>query len=192
MIRRITVAAVCLSAVAGAPFAAAEPIALVSHVAPVQAKQGHTRQETKYLRLYWRVVREHGRRAPGRNIVTRGIRTHGRVRDASRRELATSIRTFRRWLAPPTPPVASTDRVPHGQTPAYSGGRWAIPASIVMCESGGNYNAVNGSSGARGAYQLMPSTYAAYGGDGSWSPADQDRVAAKVWAGGAGRGQWSC
>jgi hypothetical protein len=133
MIRRITVAAVCLSAVAGAPFAAAEP-ALVNHIVRAEAK-GHTRQETKYLRL---------------------------------------------------------DRVPHGQTPAYSGGRWAIPASIVMCESGGNYNAVNGSSGARGAYQLMPSTYAAYGGDGSWSPADQDRVAAKVWAGGAGRGQWSC
>lgn len=153
----------------------------------------HTRLERKYLHLYWKVVRAHGRQAPGRNIVTRGYRTaRGHVRVASNGEIGRSSRTFKRWLAPPPPPIRPSDRTPHGQAPAYAGGRWAIPASIVMCESHGNYNAVNGSSGARGAYQLLPSTYYANGGDGSWSPADQDRVAARVWAGGAGRGQWAC
>ena len=147
--------------------------------------------EHRYEKLYWRVVRSHGRRAPGRNLVTRGISTHGRVRAASTRELARSIRTFKRWLAPPRGPVAATDRTPHGQSPAYAGGKWAIPAYIVMCESGGDYGAVNSSSGARGAYQLMPSTYYANGGDGSWSPADQDRVAAKVYAE-QGAAPWEC
>jgi hypothetical protein len=188
-LKRITIVAACLSAAVGAPLASAEPLAQLGRG---QQTKHHTKLETKYLKLYWAVVRHHGRRTPGRNIVTRGIRTHGRDREPSRAELGRSIRTFMRWLAPPVARAARTDRVPHGQTAAYAGGRWAIPASIVMCESGGNYNAVNGSSGARGAYQLMPSTYYGHGGDGSWSPADQDRVAARVWNGGAGRSQWAC
>jgi hypothetical protein len=96
----------------------------------------HTRLERKYLHLYWKVVRAHGRQAPGRNIVTRGYRTaRGHVRVASNGEIGRSNRTFKRWLAPPPPPIRPSDRVPHGQAPAYAGGRWAIPASIVMCES---------------------------------------------------------
>ena len=35
-----------------------------------------------------------------------------------------------------------------------------------MCESGGNYGAVNPSSGAGGAYQILPSTWELYGGQG--------------------------
>ena len=38
-------------------------------------------------------------------------------------------------------------------------GDWAIPQAIVMCESGGNFGAVNPSSGAGGAYQILPSTW---------------------------------
>ena len=45
-------------------------------------------------------------------------------------------------------------------------GDYAIPNAIVMCESGGNYNAVNPSSGAGGAYQILPSTWDLYGGSG--------------------------
>jgi hypothetical protein len=45
-------------------------------------------------------------------------------------------------------------------------GDWAIPSSIVMCESGGNFGAVNPSSGAGGAYQILPSTWKLYGGEG--------------------------
>src|SRR5262249_7904139 len=38
-------------------------------------------------------------------------------------------------------------------------GNYVIPAAIVQCESGGNYGAVNPSSGAGGAYQILPSTW---------------------------------
>jgi peptidoglycan hydrolase CwlO-like protein len=74
------------------------------------------------------------------------------------------------------------------------GGPYSIPTYIVMCESGGNYSAVNSSSGAGGAYQIMPSTWEAYGGTGlpqDASKAEQDRIAALIWAD-SGPGAWSC
>ena len=75
-------------------------------------------------------------------------------------------------------------------------GDFAIPQSIVMCESGGNYGAVNPTSGAGGAYQMLPSTYQGLGGKyGSPNTApkwEQDRLAAKLWAGGRGAGNWEC
>jgi septal ring factor EnvC (AmiA/AmiB activator) len=75
-------------------------------------------------------------------------------------------------------------------------GDFSIPTSIVMCESGGNYNAVNPSSGAGGAYQMLPSTYKGLGGQYSSPQAapksEQDRLAAKLWAGGSGAGNWAC
>lgn len=75
-----------------------------------------------------------------------------------------------------------------------STGHYPIPASIVMCESGGNYRAVNPSTGAGGAYQILPSTWASYGGTGlpqDAPPAEQDAIAAKIYAT-DGRGAWSC
>ena len=78
--------------------------------------------------------------------------------------------------------------------PAYLGGPYAIPTSIVMCESGGNYHALNSSSGAGGAYQILPSTWAAYGGQGAPQDApkaEQDRIAAEIWRD-SGPGAWSC
>jgi hypothetical protein len=86
----------------------------------------------------------------------------------------------------------STRRATPGSTGASHG--YTIPASIVMCESGGNYRAVNPSSGAGGAYQILPSTWAAYGGSGlpqDAPPAEQDAIAAKIYASG-GPSQWSC
>lgn len=149
--------------------------------------------EQKYSDLRTVVVKRFGKNAAGRNIRRQGLRTpHGRVIEARPRHLARSIRTFRRYLAPPPAPVAAGDRT--SSQPAYAGGRWAIPAGIVMCESRGDYGAVNPSSGAGGAYQILPSTWAAYGGSGAPQnapPAEQDRVAARVWAG-QGRGAWVC
>jgi peptidoglycan hydrolase CwlO-like protein len=78
--------------------------------------------------------------------------------------------------------------------PAYSGGPYAIPTYIVICESGGNYQALNPSSGAGGAYQILPSTWHAYGGQGlphQASKAEQDRIAAQIWAD-SGPSAWSC
>jgi septal ring factor EnvC (AmiA/AmiB activator) len=73
-------------------------------------------------------------------------------------------------------------------------GDWAIPAAIVMCESGGNFTAVNPTSGAGGAYQILPSTWRLYGGEGlpqDAPPAEQHRIAALIWAD-SGAGAWEC
>ncbi len=73
-------------------------------------------------------------------------------------------------------------------------GAWAIPEAIVMCESGGNFSALNPSSGAGGAYQILPSTWAAYGGKGlphRGSPAEQHRIAAMIWSD-SGPSAWVC
>ncbi len=80
------------------------------------------------------------------------------------------------------------------QTVASWVGDWAIPEAIVMCESGGNFNAVNPSSGAGGAYQILPSTWRLYGGSGSpqdASPSEQSRIAAQIWAE-SGPSAWAC
>jgi septal ring factor EnvC (AmiA/AmiB activator) len=76
----------------------------------------------------------------------------------------------------------------------WLGGPFSIPSYIVMCESGGNYGAVNPSSGAGGAYQILPSTWELYGGNGAPQDApkaEQDRIAAKIWAD-SGSGAWVC
>ena len=79
--------------------------------------------------------------------------------------------------------------------PAGGSGGWAIPAAIVMCESGGQ-NLPPNSAGASGYYQILPSTWKGAGGSGPAaylaSKAEQDRVAAQLWAGGAGASNWVC
>jgi len=73
-------------------------------------------------------------------------------------------------------------------------GDWAIPQAVVMCESGGNFNAVNPSSGAGGAYQILPSTWRLYGGSGSpqdASPSEQSQIASQIWAD-SGPSAWAC
>jgi len=73
-------------------------------------------------------------------------------------------------------------------------GNWAIPSAIVQCESGGNFRAVNPSSGAGGAYQILPSTWRLYGGQGlpqDASPAEQSSIAAQIWAD-SGPSAWVC
>ncbi len=81
-----------------------------------------------------------------------------------------------------------------GEVERWLGGPYAIPAYIVMCESGGNYGAVNPSSGAGGAYQILPSTWKLYGGQGepqNAPKAEQDRIAAEIWAD-SGSSAWVC
>lgn len=76
----------------------------------------------------------------------------------------------------------------------WLGGPYSIPTYIVMCESGGNYGAVNPGSGAGGAYQILPSTWALYGGNGAPQDApkaEQDRIAAEIWAD-SGGSAWVC
>jgi septal ring factor EnvC (AmiA/AmiB activator) len=76
----------------------------------------------------------------------------------------------------------------------WLGGPYSIPTYIVMCESGGDYSALNPSSGAGGAYQILPSTWELYGGQGepqNASKEEQDRIAAEIWAD-SGGGAWVC
>jgi septal ring factor EnvC (AmiA/AmiB activator) len=76
----------------------------------------------------------------------------------------------------------------------WLGGPYSIPAYIVMCESGGDYSALNPSSGAGGAYQVLPSTWELYGGQGEPQNApkdEQDRIAGEIWAD-SGGGAWVC
>jgi septal ring factor EnvC (AmiA/AmiB activator) len=76
----------------------------------------------------------------------------------------------------------------------WLGGPFSIPSYIVMCESGGNYGAINPSSGAGGAYQILPSTWELYGGQGepqNAPKAEQDQIAAEIWAD-SGPGAWVC
>ncbi|MEA2170499.1 MAG: hypothetical protein QOF76_3799 [Solirubrobacteraceae bacterium] len=76
-----------------------------------------------------------------------------------------------------------------------SSGPWGIPAAIVMCESGGQNLSPN-AAGASGYYQFLPSTWAGLGGSTpaayQATKAEQDRLAAKLWAGGAGAHNWVC
>ena len=76
-----------------------------------------------------------------------------------------------------------------------SGCDYAIPCPIVMCESGGSYDAENPTSTASGAYQITDGTWNGYGGYSHASdapPAVQDERASQIWAGGAGRSNWVC
>lgn len=89
--------------------------------------------------------------------------------------------------------------------PAYTGGGGSgcvIPAYICQRESGFSYTALNPSSGAGGMYQLMPSTADAVARQiGRYdlvgvpphlmAAADQDLLAATLWAGGAGCAHWN-
>jgi Transglycosylase-like domain len=74
-------------------------------------------------------------------------------------------------------------------------GPWAIPWSVVQCESGGQ-NLPPNWAGASGYYQIIPSTWRHFGGSGSaaWqaSKGEQDRVATRIWGGGGGAHNWDC
>jgi hypothetical protein len=101
--------------------------------------------------------------------------------------VAAQERAARQFTAPSSAPKALG--------PAKGSGGWSIPWSIVQCESGGQ-NFTPNSAGASGYYQFMPQTWKALGGSTPQayqaSKAEQDRLAAKLWNGGAGAGNWDC
>ncbi len=95
---------------------------------------------------------------------------------------------------PPAAPPATPATPATGAPTSWSSGGYAIPSGIVQCESGGNYAAVNPSTGAGGAYQILPSTWQAYGGQGlpqDASPAEQGRIASEIYAS-QGPSAWTC
>jgi hypothetical protein len=158
-------------------------------------------EQTNHLRA--EVVAEFGKRAPGRNIVRWGVlERDGKTRPANHAELLTYRDILARMLTPPAPAltiVSSPEPTPSGslsstpeaatvQNTASSPGAsssGSLPACTWQPESGGSWSAVNPSSGAGGYYQILPSTWAAYGGTGSpqsASPAEQTAIAQEIWA----------
>lgn len=143
-----------------------------------------------YSAYYYAVRDRHGRRAPGRNIRRFGVKSARGVRTATSRELARSIRTFRRWLHP-APVVAavaaSSPTVTASIAQPVTGG---MPDCTWKPESGGSYTASN-PSGAYGKYQIMPVHYGQGGvcaGMGK-SPSEQEVCARRVFSS-SGAGAW--
>jgi peptidoglycan hydrolase CwlO-like protein len=113
------------------------------------------------------------------------------VRAAS---LATLKERIGTWVSDIEAAEAASRAAAEEEVGRWLGGPFSIPAYIVMCESGGDYGALNASSGAGGAYQILPSTWDLYGGEGEPQEApkeEQDRIAAEIWAD-SGGGAWVC
>jgi hypothetical protein len=168
-----------------------------------QPNNGFSKMDERYLQVYescWHAFHSQC----GRNRVDDGNVNGSPVTAAQERS---STQTMERWLNPPAPepaaqssavsvaaPTPAAPSVPapaassggcSGVTPYEGGGQcWAIPYSIVQCESGGQDIPNSQGSGAEGFYQLMS------GGTGD--KASQDAAAAALWNGGAGAGAWVC
>jgi peptidoglycan hydrolase CwlO-like protein len=120
----------------------------------------------------------------------------GADREASLSQLKSSIG---KWVAEVQEARAaeaklSSEAAAEEEVGRWLGGPYSIPTYIVMCESGGNYSALNPSSGAGGAYQVLPSTWELYGGKGepqTAPKAEQDRIASEIWAD-SGTSAWVC
>jgi len=108
--------------------------------------------------------------------------------------LATLKERIGTWVSDIEAAEAASRAAAEEEVGRWLGGPYSIPAYIVMCESGGDYGALNPSSGAGGAYQIIPSTWDLYGGQGApheASKSEQDRIAAEIWAD-SGGGAWVC
>lgn len=118
----------------------------------------------------------------------------GAVEAARTAALATLKSKIGSWVEDIQVAEAASRAAAEGTVERWLGGPYSIPTYIVMCESGGNYSALNPSSGAGGAYQILPSTWRLYGGKGepqNASKAEQDRIAAEIWAD-SGSSAWVC
>jgi len=91
--------------------------------------------------------------------------------------------------------ASSSPSLPTPFGSSVASGGWVIPSAVVACESGGQ-NLTPNSAGASGYYQIIPSTWQQFGGTGPAAylapKSAQDQVAARIWAGGAGAGNWVC
>jgi septal ring factor EnvC (AmiA/AmiB activator) len=108
--------------------------------------------------------------------------------------LATLKERIGTWVSDIEEAEAASRAAAEEEVGRWLGGPYSIPTYIVMCESGGDYGALNPSSGAGGAYQILPSTWDLYGGEGApheASKSEQDRIAAEIWAD-SGGGAWVC
>lgn len=156
---------------------------------PCAAQAASLADHANHLRA--EVVGALGSRAPGRDIVRRGILDrHGKTRRPTHAELSSYRDALARMLASTQP--ASTSVAPGSADAGASASSTSassaaaagnLPTCTWLPESGGDWHAVNPSSGAGGRYQIMPSTWVAYGGTGlpqDAPPAEQTAVAERI------------
>lgn len=178
MRKRIATAAVGVMCLV-APAAAQSAVATSDATGP--AADGREGYEQRYLKLRDRYVEEFGLRSAGRDIVRDGyLERDGDVRAATRQEVLTSTERMQLALDPAEAAAASYATA----TTAYA--TTAAPTSVIQCESGGDYTAVN-PAGYYGAYQFDQQTWDAYAPEGyagtspaTAPPAVQDAAAASV------------
>lgn len=187
--RRITLA-VLLTAAA----VVAAPVAAQGSVQSKTVEKFGRKHVIRYAHLHRKWTHRSGRAVVGRQIVKQGMpKRGGGHRVATRVEWRRTMAVFRRWEHPPAPPAPPPTLQQTAGASGYAGGsgQYSIPTYIVMCESGGDYNAQN-PSGAYGAYQIMPEHW--NGGVCSGlgrDPAGQDACAARIWET-SGSGAWAC
>jgi len=129
------------------------------------------------------VIKKHGSRSPGRDIVKYGITDNKRASCAQVREYRDTLVRLHTPV-PVAQPVASTS----SSAPVSAGGTTSGGSSNSMvdpsCESGGNPQVVDPSGTYWGKYQFDAGTWAAHGGDpsqyGSAPESVQDQIAANV------------
>src|SRR4051794_36701718 len=108
------------------------------------------------------VVKKFGKRAPGRNICRLGVKhSSGKVRPAKFSQKKRYLMALRRLNTPLPYMAAGSPKVPPAGT---STPRASLPYCTWGPESGGDYGAYNSSSGAAGKFQIIPSTWSAFGG----------------------------
>lgn len=161
-------------------------VALFAMLVPVTAtaKPGDPplkRERAKYLNLYFAVRHQEGKRAPGRQILRQGTRHHHKVKPATAKEVARSIRQLRALLHPHL--VARLPRQPPAGV--YTAGADGTLTRIAQCESGGDPHAISPTGQYRGKYQFDYGTWAGVGGSGdpaAASEAEQDMRAATLYS----------
>ena len=134
-------------------------------------------------------------------VSEHALRVLGRIERCQRNPAAQGfVRGYDRYQARLHHARVAAAQAPAAQASSQQtggSGAWAIPDSVVRCESGGQNLAPN-SAGASGYYQIIPSTWQAYGGGQYASSAyqataaQQATVASRIWNGGAGASQWVC
>lgn len=164
-------------------------VALVlTGAALVTALSAQANLRTTYKHRYAELVDRHGVKTAGCNLITNRYhnRCHGKT---TTRDIRRSVATLKRMLTVPkpvTPAVHYGSTTPATPVPSATGG---LPSCTWAPESGGDYGAYNSSSGARGKYQVIPSTHDAYCSDLGWSSGEQEECAARIYAG-QGAGAW--
>jgi Transglycosylase-like domain len=126
----------------------------------------------------------------------RAVEKKAREDAARKAALAAALEKARkqaRLNSKPTPNKTGTSQRSYQQNKNH-----VAPGGIAACirkyESGGNYRAVNPSSGASGAYQFMDATWQSVTGLSgkamNYSPAQQDAAFWKLWNNGKGAHNW--